>query len=580
MRTNRFLYALGIGCTLCACSSHDEPIGGQEEPDYSKSNKYMSVAIVTSNDGTRADDYEDGDPSEYDVNGVGFYFFDRLNNYVDTEYITSADFKTEGVPSTPAVTVMGTVEVELAANRVYDNVIVVLNPNSTLLTKDGDSFVLAKKSKNEILAYNNNYSGVQKSGEKGNFTMSNSVFVDKENYAGDGSEDPYVAVPITSHNIYTKDMNLSEDEKAARAVNIYVERVCSKVVVGDTPTFSSFFVDVDGTQTTLNVMNQTTGKEETVTVKAEFMGMGLSVTSKNAYLLKSLKDLTYNFNTEIKNFVWNDPVQKRSYWETTIGGKSEAQGGGYNYTSWKDMKAQPLTAYINPNTVDALSFDNDEADYTTKLVVCAQLQDGSGQPLDFVKFSGGYWMADYLLWHAAKRSYENLQNLEYKDEATKSKVEDMDVDYIKSQIELVKKNTGSKEAYLAKLAFIKDADFLPGETDTDLISKVKTEIQATLDDITNRQIQYWKNGMTYFYVPIRHEGFSGLGLNDTNYLNGVVRNHVYKIKISKIWGLGTPVIEPGNPIDPERPDDAPDSYMTAKIHVLKWRVVNSEVVLH
>ncbi len=137
MKMKRLFYALGIGCTLCACSSTDEPQATNEQ-DFTKSNKYVSVAIVTtSGDGTRAaSDYDDGDQKEYDVNSIGFYFFDRQGNCVDTEYITSEKFENQfkdgAIKVDPAVTVMGIVEVELAANCVYDNVIAILNPKNLL----------------------------------------------------------------------------------------------------------------------------------------------------------------------------------------------------------------------------------------------------------------------------------------------------------------------------------------------------------------------------------------------------------------------------------------------------------------
>lgn len=612
MKMKKLIYALGIGCTLCACSSNDEPNVQEEQKDFTKSNKYVSVAIVTSNDGTRAaSDYEDGLDNEYDVNGVGFYFFDRQGNCVDTEYKTSVEFTQTGASNhNPAVTVVGTVEVELAANRVYDSVIAILNPNSDLMNGNN----LKSKSKNEVIAYFADYSGDQKTADnKGNFTMSNSVYIDNVNYKGTGDFTSAIAVPITSHNIYTKDGKTEAElqtEITEKAVNIYVERVCAKVIVDTKPAFTGYFVDKEGKETEIGVLFNVNGEsvEKKIKIIPEFQGIGMSVTSSKARLIKNLSaSLTYKFNEDITSFVWNDVNNKRTYWESTIGESTEANGGGFNYTKWDDLanvwetdNDADYIEYINPNTDASTMYDIDEATKNTKLLVRAQLKykpegQDEAQPLDLVKFSGGYWMADYLLYHAAQRAFEDLANLDYstltdatKLASAKEEVAKITRDAIKAKLSLVRQTTGMAKAYLAKLSIKNGKDEYPdllsgmaaGDDKTILAALVNAQIQQTLDDISNRQIQYWKEGMTYFYVPIRHEGFTGLTGTGTQYLNGVVRNHVYKINISKIWGLGTPVIDPEEPIDPERPEDAPDSYMTAKIHVLKWRIVSSNVTMH
>ncbi len=625
MKLTKLFYALGIGCTLCACSSTDEP-QAQNEQDFTKSNKYVTVSIVTTGgDGTRAaeDYYDDGLETEYDVNSVGFYFFNRQGDCVDAEYYTSTEFKKDDrKPNVdPAVTEIGTIEIELSGNRVYDSVIAVLNPNSDLM--QGDK--LKAQSKGQLINYFANYSGAEMSGSKGNFTMSNSVYIDDASYSGSGLFTPHTATSIGAENIYTKakpESEMTPEEKTAlnqtreeKAINIYVERVCAKVIVEKQPTFKSYFVSKDEktneTTTEISVMVNEDGKsvEKKMIVVPEFKGIGMSVLAKNALLIKDLDtDLSYKFNSDITGFQWNDAANKRSFWESSI--KLNAEGGGFNYTAWDNLKnvwSGASTAnyieYINPNTLAPTDYDanTNEATNTTKLLVRAQLKykfkdSDTATPLDLVMFGGSYWMADYLLYHAAERVSKHLEHIEdflteknlTADELTsiKDEIKEVTTDNIKSKLSLVRLTTGTVNAYLAKLS-ITDADgnypdLLSGITDATLKGKVagviNTQVQQILDDITNRQIQYWKDGQTYFYIPIRHQGFSGL--NNGSYLNGVVRNHVYQVTINQIWGLGTPVIEPKDPIDPERPDNAPNSYMTAKIHVLKWRVVNSTVTMH
>lgn len=648
MRMNRFIYALGIGCMLSACSTQDElSLNPNEEQDYIKSNKYVTISIVTPNNGTRSDDdqndtnFTDGESKEYDVNDVAFYFFDRQGNYAHSAYFDKASFAktTDFTNEDPQVTSVGTVEVELAANSVYHDVVAILNPNQGLFTTQNGK-VLQKMTKSQLETYNSSSYATKANltkGDKGNFTMANSVFIDGD-YNGKDAFELYKAVPISSSNIYVKtkpenEMTQTErDElkniKEAAALKIYVERVNAKVTVPKAPVFTSkdgaYVVNIsqDGTQsTTITVKNL--GKDEngnyisvdtTITVIPVFKGIGLSVTPHNAYLLKNIaSDVTYSFiDNKITNFQWNDQQNKRTYWESTT---NLGQDKGYDYNSWNDIKSSKTlkdwatwTAYTTPNTAEATvpqgSDDNDnKPNLTTKLMVSAQLTykyvgaaaDADAEPLKLVKYSDGYWMRDYFIFNAQARAIEELSEIVYPAlsetdlSSAKAAVAAIKAENLEGKINLVIKNPGSEPdelqgAYLAKLELDdKDLNLVPTLTaNHDAINKlVIAQIKTTLDNMTQRQIQYWKDGQTYFYVPIRHEGFTGLvGGKDGNYLNGVVRNHMYSIEIEGIYGLGTPVIDPTKPIDPERPDDAPKSYMTAKIHVLKWRVVDSKVTLH
>lgn len=78
--------------------------------------------------------------------------------------------------------------------------------------------------------------------------------------------------------------------------------------------------------------------------------------------------------------------------------------------------------------------------------------------------------------------------------------------------------------------------------------------------------------MTYYYYEIIHHG---TGETATK---GVVRNHIYATKITKIAGLGTPVYDPTEIIYPEKPDEN-DHYIAAEINILSWRIVSNEYEL-
>ena len=80
----------------------------------------------------------------------------------------------------------------------------------------------------------------------------------------------------------------------------------------------------------------------------------------------------------------------------------------------------------------------------------------------------------------------------------------------------------------------------------------------------------WNSGMTYYYDEIKH-------ITDSK-MTGVVRNHIYKVNITKIAGLGTPVYDPEEVIYPEKPEKN-DHYIAAEINILSWRVVTDNYEL-
>lgn len=88
---------------------------------------------------------------------------------------------------------------------------------------------------------------------------------------------------------------------------------------------------------------------------------------------------------------------------------------------------------------------------------------------------------------------------------------------------------------------------------------------------------FYANGQSYFFTTVQQNGFTG----QTDALAGVIRNHIYNITVMGLTGLGTPVIDPDMPINPDTPgeDDETPSYLSAKINILQWRVVNQGAVL-
>jgi hypothetical protein len=83
----------------------------------------------------------------------------------------------------------------------------------------------------------------------------------------------------------------------------------------------------------------------------------------------------------------------------------------------------------------------------------------------------------------------------------------------------------------------------------------------------------WKDGMTYYYADVKHLGSAG-----TTGEYGIIRNHSYQIAINGVEGWGTPVYDPEAQVVPVKPTDK-ETYISAEINVLSWRVVSYEVTL-
>lgn len=101
---------------------------------------------------------------------------------------------------------------------------------------------------------------------------------------------------------------------------------------------------------------------------------------------------------------------------------------------------------------------------------------------------------------------------------------------------------------------------------------------------------YYINGSAYFNIPVLHYGWyragnpnaaaGASGNIDWNKVNvgdfGMVRNHSYKVNVSKIAGLGTGIAGVDDPIVP--PADTKEQYISYRVNILKWAVVPTQNV--
>ena len=350
------------------------------------------------------------------------------------------------------------------------------------------------------------------------FVMSNSVYNDA---AGN-----VIGAPVTSANI----KNTAAEAKAA-PVKVYVERVLAKVSV-----------------TKADNVTVTTGDDK---ITVDITGWNLVYDNTQSYLIKKL-GTSYDYD-----WTWNDAANHRSYWADAATYKKSA-GTAYNAAS--ELGA---VLYTQENTAFQ-TFSEKAAENPTAVVVAATLKK-DGAAVDLYKFRGIVYEADALKTLLANgTSYFKKTTTETATTYTKLVADDFDLEI----------DATAGESYEAKVN-LKLASSVTGDlVDANKEAVTADAVNTALADAAET-LEFWKDGATYYYVPIKQHAKDGANDKD---VYGIVRNHFYKLNITKVQGLGTAVPDPAQIIDPITPEDS-DYYIAAEINILDWALVEQEVNL-
>ncbi len=524
MKIKNLFFTLAAGVALTACSS-DEPAanGGQTgNGDFN----YVAVSIQGAPEASgKADgDYADGEESEYNVNGGAIFVFFRpdgsLLQYVKKTAAELGDWS--DIDDKTANREIKTV-VKLNASSVKPaSVVCVLNPTPNFET------ALASVA-NLTGLRNREFSTLTEVAKANEFTMTNSVY-------SNGTA-PVYATAIAANQVYTSQ---AEAEAAtASTIDIYVERVVAKAVV--TPVSTGF---QNGGLTEADVV----GSDDKLTITPKIEGYALITTTTTASVLKSIDALALNAYIP---WEWNDATNFRSYWAAN--GSREVAN-----LSWNEIDAANeggFTQYVFPNNQDPTA---DVNNYTksTKLIVAATLQCG-GEDIAPIKYANVLYKDEtaYLTQIAKELKQSNIGYKYTQDEST------VTGDYDAADLKIVRfQEDGENHAYKITFAL---ANSVKTPADQDAFDTFVANAKPAL---------YWKGGKTYYYVPVNHIAASKM--------YGMIRNHCYMITVNGLGqSLGTPVFDPTEKIEPNRPTDDPDNYISARVRILKWRVVNQNVTL-
>ena len=361
---------------------------------------------------------------------------------------------------------------------------------------------------------------------------------------------------VVRANLLTIDnIGKSEAEAMANPVEIYVERISAKVEIeakGDV-------ADYDATYDVEAAVNG-------APIYAKVIAWELYNEYHHSIVLKHIYPDRWGMGSEV-GFLWNDPNRYRSYWATSYIGSFPTD----NHFDWLNNGLNPATgvAYCGENTRQVVvdNEDNVISDPRPKVIVKAQLVDAEGCPVEVAVWYGHRYLGEVAMRTEVATLLANelyyLEGGEYKG-------------ICEADLKLVTGNNAPEGVSVdAYEVFFQLADgSLTKEWFT--FSNAEGYKAVTSEFVNVRLVEVepalvYKNGMTYYCADIKHFGRVG---SDSEF--GVVRNHIYKVKISSITGLGTPVYDSDVDFEtPERPSEV-NSYVAAEVRVLSWKVVKNE----
>lgn len=547
---------------MSACSSDNDIEGGSTNPAGDA--QYLAVNIVNvGTTPTRAltGDYQDGSTEESTINKIRFYFFHNdgspyiLNgtipdiNWLENSSITNSGKDTpNGIEqiTNSILVINGTVKTAPA------KMVAIINPE-TLTELDNTKKTLAQLTGSLVDTKFYNTTGTTPN----DFVMSNSVYATSEGLK--------VCENKISGFVYSDATNAT-----AHPVDIYVERVAAKVKASLT---GAEFQDGASSTWGAGKKGIKVGSYSTYDIYAIVDGWGVADENGKANLEKQIQ--TSWSDTGLGFSTWTTADYHRSFWETSVPFSATNNIVNHKFTDYSKQPDEFL--YTLPNTSataipapatpvnpsDPTIYKNDR----TKFLLTAHLmyKDGtSWKNAELCTYKG----IDYLGVDVLKNQIAFESGYYVKTSAGSSTYQRI----TKDDITFVKP-TG-KADYLVVPALVDDAKTYYINTGTEATPTWEPVTGADANTaLANETAQVRTNGMAYYYIPIKH-----LGTDNTVGEYGIVRNHIYDVKVNSLKGFGTPVYDEGKTIIPTMPDDS-NTYLAARINVLQWRVVSQKVDL-
>lgn len=563
MKIKSLFLSMSVALTLVGCNSVEEPNGGTDTS--AGGTGYVAVNIVQPKAaGTRATgDFENGSAAENNASEGLFFILNAGGDVqtIDGKTAQRVSLEGEGSMTKPAVEriynavlLIDGVENDPTSQAKY--IVCILNAPAGLETGVTNLSDLRAK----VADYCTDHI------TDGTFVMSNSVY-------RDASDNMIIGTPVTADKI-----KKSQIEATSDPVEIYVERVVAKVRAAEK----------DGGITNEGAKVTVDGVEHTY--KINIKGMTLANLTDKAYLIKNLP-ATF---TTTATWQWNDPENRRSFWEVLPDGTNAAQKVTVNKQSWDDIESDThytptnlvngkycFNQYILPNTFSkgytGGNTIKDNSTINTAIVIAAQLTetvDGTEKPADLVWIRGGYTTNNGALTTVAK-SVATVYSDYYKKtgENSYSQLAAEDFTWIGVEGEGYSCYAKLKDQFGTDNKIYKKTGENTYVEETNGVTTVNTYLSTPVNNLKARK---YTDGKCYYYVEIEHVAGT-TGANPTAAIKGVVRNHIYDLTLNSIQGIGIPVFDPTDQNIPEDPQDDNLFYLGARVNVLDWRLVSQGV---
>lgn len=563
-----FSFALAA-LMLGACSSEDGIDNGGQGTVLPGEKGYISLAInLPTTPSTRAnDDFDDGLEAEYKVNDATLLIF---NGTDEGTAVFSVAYDLGSMTPTSVggnITASYNVTQEITkpgAGNVY--ALVVVNKGN-VLTNDGEWKLKGESLTGKTFDYFRTTAQTLTASElasvtsdaEGSFFMTNApLYTNPGGVTDPNGGNAVTLTKINTENIYSTQAE-AEDNPAA---SIYVERAVAKVTVTNSNTGSA-------------------GSSLTYAIT----GWTLDVTNTKSYIVRNVKGADWwSYKAATSNdyrFVGSAAVAAglyRTYWAYDPNYASLVEG---DFTKLEGTTPASLTevgknAYCLENTFNVANMNQNQ---TTRVIVAAKLtMAGAEESGDFyildndkntiftkenaVKAIKAEYLTNPAVVAALQDPTTGLNEGQYIGEA------DLTVNFDS-------KETTGGDLTVTEITISEDrkGDFKGGEIPAVLKADGNNDIIAAVN--AGKKVSYYKGGIAYYPVLIRHFDESQTPWNNAEYKNngndylgryGVLRNNWYNIDVTAIKTIGSADV----PDVYGTPDDPMESWISVEINVLSW----------
>ena len=579
---------------LAACAKDDLADGNKPIHSGEVEESYIAISLSAS-EGTRADGddgYLDGTEAEREVKSAYFFFFDEKGDSFPVNVKEGAIDKpgsTNGINYLSAV-INPTVGSETPNISDIKNAVLLLKTYQGYYPSQVVAVINWTPTKSEE---NKGYSITELldimsniRGDGNSFIMSNAVYADSEGGT------VRIGVPITEADIF-------KDETAAinDPITIHVERIAAKISVSTEAGKTLFNLDKE-----FDGIGNPLGAGNAIDVYAQILGWELYNDFSKSYLLKNIDS---KWTTNELGFTWNDPTFYRSYWASSIPYENIDANNGYKMTyndseiaanGFSDKYGYTIGNYANVlvgNFTDkAYTYVGENTNYypskspdkCTKIILKAQLVQQVG---------GTYKPVEIARWFATEYAgKENLliavaNTIKYKyyykaQDGTPITIgpKDLTIAYGNSagapttvkdyQVYFQLSNPTDETIYGVK------KDWYKKNNNGDLVTITDEDLNAELKALEPALL--YEDGQTFYFVDVKHLPVGVETAKKGEY--GIVRNHIYNVKINSIGGYGSPIYIGDSYLkDPEYPIDPSDqgSFVSAEVRILSWKLVDQTV---